>query len=261
MVTSFIWSQCIANRHSEWKAIIFVQDTLAFGLAMESPNLSSLCLATFEFLGGWPLLRVLATCRAARGCEPWANKAFETLQVLAAMKICLDKKEARFPGMGLPEKVGYKVLPLEGHPWAQPQHEETYFLCIYSSMCCKLPFVASNKFMKAWVDRHPIYKGWVIEDILRDLNQMARLQGDIEILVNALTEGCATWHYGPPEAAGLITVPTPATAFIPDGRLEKCSDDPVLFIIFSLSKFPAALCLCDPSKACTLEAPKWASLG
>ena len=44
------------------------------------------------------------------------------------MKICLGKKEARFPGMGLPEKVGYKALPLEGHPWAQPQHEETHFL-------------------------------------------------------------------------------------------------------------------------------------
>ena len=39
----------------------------------------------------------------------------ETLEVLAAMKICWDKEEA-------------KALPLEGHPWAQPQHEETHFL-------------------------------------------------------------------------------------------------------------------------------------
>ena len=101
MVTSFIWSQCIANQHSEWKAIILVQDTLAFRLAMESPNLSSLCLATFEFLGGWPLLRVLATCRAARGCEPWANKAFETLQVLGSHENLLGQERSALSGHGL----------------------------------------------------------------------------------------------------------------------------------------------------------------
>ena len=227
---------------------------------MESPDLSSLCLATFEFLGGWPLLRVLATCRAARSCEPWAQKAFETMQVLTVMKDCLDKNALRFPGMGLPKEIGYKLLPLEGHPWAPPQHEENHFLCIYLSRCCKLPFVASKKFMKAWIDRHPIYKGWAVEAILRDVNQLAGLEGDVEMLVTRLSEGCATWHYGPPEGTRLITVPTPATAFIPDGRLEKCSDSPGLFIIFSLSYFPMALCLCDPSTACTLEAPQWPSL-